>query len=74
MANDPMRYEVRNPEIEGKLRRIASNIDSNLPSGYGFTLMIYSFGPGGSMFYASNANREDMIRAMQEFIAKYREN
>jgi len=44
------------------------------PPGYGFNLLVFSFGDGGNMFYTSNAQRETMIQAMQEFIAKFREN
>ena len=74
MENNPFRMEVRNEEVEEKLSQIASIVGASLPSGYGFTLMIYSFGLNGSMFYASNARREDMIRVMQKFTEKFREN
>ncbi len=39
-------------------------------SGCGFTLMGYTFGEGGWMTYVSNANRQDMIKAMKEMITK----
>ena len=43
------------------------------PRGYRFSLLVFSFGRGENMFYTSNAQREDMIRAMQRFIAKFRQ-
>jgi hypothetical protein len=69
-----MKYEVRDEQIEALLKDIGQRLKSVMPDGYGFNLLIFSFGDGGSMFYLSNAQREDMIRAMQEFIAKFREN
>lgn len=62
--------KARNAEVESKLRNIGARIGTSLPSGFGFTLLIYSFGPDGSMFYISNAERTSMIEAMQEFISK----
>ena len=66
-----MNYEVDNPEIKAVLRDIGERIASALPDGWGFNLLIFSFGEKGSMFYLSNAHRESMIEAMQEFIAKH---
>lgn len=71
---DPMKFEVRDEEAEKVLRDIGLRLRSAMPPGYGFSLLIFSFGEGGNMFYTSNAQREDMIHAMQEFIAKFREN
>lgn len=69
-----MRYEVRDEQAELMLNEIGKILKEVCPKGYGFNLLIFSFGEGGNMFYCSNAQREDMIRAMQEFIAKFREN
>jgi hypothetical protein len=69
-----MRYEVRDEQAEAMLNEIGKMLRDACPKGYGFSLLIFSFGAGGNMFYTSNAQREDMIRAMQEFITKFREN
>jgi hypothetical protein len=71
-----MKFEVRNEDIEKRLSEIGKRLRESMPPGgeFGFSLLVFSFGEGGSMFYTSNARREDMIRAMQEFIAKFREN
>ena len=69
-----MKFEVRNEEAEKMLAEIGRLLKSACPKGYGFSLLVFSFGEGGNMFYSSNARREDMIRAMQEFIAQFREN
>lgn len=63
-------FEVENKEIKTLLRRIAMWIADGLPKGWGFTLFLYEFAPGNSMFYICNGQREDMIKAMKEFIAK----
>lgn len=68
------RYEVRDEKAEVMLDEIGQLLKLSCPPGFGFSLLVFSFGDGGSMFYTSNAQREDMIRAMQEFIAKFREN
>lgn len=69
-----MRYEVRDEVAERLLWEIGDILKRVMPPGYGFNLLIFTLGEGGNMFYCSNAQREDMIRAMQEFIAKFREN
>ena len=67
MAN---KFEVRDAQIEKDLRDIGQAIGKSLPEGYGFNLLIFNFGEGGATFYISNAQRDDMIKAMKEFIAK----
>jgi hypothetical protein len=67
-------FEVRDEQAEAMLKEIGQKIREACPKGYGFSLLIFSFGEGGNMFYTSNAQREDMIRAMQEFIQKHRPN
>jgi hypothetical protein len=61
-------YEVRHQTIEQQLKAIGRLIDHDLPDGWGFMLFLFSFGEGGSTFYISNARREDMLEAMQEWI------
>jgi len=55
------------------MKDIGSRVKSVMPPGWGFTLLIFNFGEGGNLFYTSNAQREDMIKTMQEFIEKHRE-
>ncbi len=63
-------FQIRNEEIEKKLKVIGEAIGESLPEGYGFNLLIFSFGKNGSMFYISNTERASMIEAMKEFIEK----
>lgn len=66
-------FEVRNPEVEAKLRDIGQRLGDSMAQipGYGFALLIFSFEPGAT-FYVSNAERDSMIEAMEEFIRKSR--
>jgi hypothetical protein len=72
MPSDP-RFEVQNEQIKSRLRDIGNILERALPKGWGFTLQMFSYGENGSMFYLSSAAREDMIRLMEEFIKKQRE-
>lgn len=64
------RFAVRSEEIETKLRELASMIGSQLPEGWGFNLLLFSYGEGGNLFYISSAEREDTIKVMKEFISR----
>lgn len=68
--NDNKRYEVDLPEIQEILTALADSINEKLPEGWGFNLLLFNFGPDGLMFYISNAQRETMIKAMEEFLQK----
>ena len=54
------------------LQDIMKDIKKKLPEGMGFTLLAYEFGDkeGRRMLYASNSNREDVLKAMLEFVDK----
>ena len=54
------------------MRNIAKNIDDRLPDGFGFVVLAFPFGDleGSEIIYASNANREDIVKVMKEWIAK----
>jgi hypothetical protein len=70
----PDKMEVRDVEAERALNEIGKLLRKMCPKGYGFSLLLFTFGEGGNLFYTSNSRREDMIRTMQEFIQKFREN
>ena len=66
-----MKYEIPNEEIEALLKDLGKSLKNRMPEGWGFNLMIFSYGEGGSMFYLSSAQRNDMIKAMREFVDKF---
>ena len=69
-----MTFEVRNPEVEKQLKNIGDSLLESMPPGFGFVLLIASFGGGGSMFYTANCERESVVGMMREFIAKWEHN
>jgi hypothetical protein len=63
-------FEVRNEQVEAKLKDIGDRLRSSMPEGFGFVLLIAEFGEKGGMFYTSNCQREDVCNMMREFIQK----
>lgn len=69
-------FDVKNPEIEGKLRELGNQLNDSMPEGFGFALLMFDYTKRenpinqGAMFYISSAKREDMIKAMEEFLEK----
>lgn len=53
-------------DSENKMRRLATFIANQLPKGYGFALLVFKFGKAGTTNYISNAEREDMVKALRE--------
>lgn len=71
MEPDP-RYEVRKPEIERLLRRLAKHIDGERPSDLGFCLFLFP-SEVGSVFYIANVDRSDAVKAVQEWVRSNKE-
>lgn len=62
----------REGQVNNMLQEIMNDIKKKLPEGMGFTLLAYEFGDkeGRKMLYASNSSREDVMKAMLEFVDK----
>lgn len=62
----------REEQANNMLQEIMQKIKNKLPEGMGFALLAYEFGDkeGRRMLYASNSNREDVMKAMLEFVDK----
>lgn len=65
----------REEQANSVLQDIAKEIKVKLPEGMGFTLLAYEFGdnPDSRLMYISNSDREDVCKAMLEFIEKTKE-
>ena len=51
------------------LNLLANMVDNALPDNMGFCLMVFPFGgKGGRLQYISNGNREDVVKALKEWI------
>ena len=59
--------------VKGKMKNIAQKVENELPNGFGFVVLAFSFNtePNTSqMMYVSNADRQDIVKAMKEWIDK----
>jgi hypothetical protein len=61
-------------KIEESARGIARSIGQSVPRGVGFALLLFTFDQkpdeDGFLTWISNAERDDMLAAMKEFIAR----
>lgn len=63
--------QARRMSDEQLLQRIAKALDEGL-GGQGFCLLLFPLdSEGGRIAYVSNADRDDMLTAMREFIARH---
>ena len=62
----------REKQANDTLQSIAQDIKEKLPENMGFALLAYEFGDaeGRRLMYISNSKREDVMRAMVEFLEK----
>ena len=67
-----MKMTDREKQANEALQSIAKEIKEKLPENMGFALLAYEFGEAEDkrMMYISNSNREDVIKAMLEFVDK----
>lgn len=63
-----MASEGRYPELEAKCRDIGHVIGDALPKGVLFGLFLVHAGQGGGFSWISNAQRPDMMKALEEFL------
>lgn len=64
------RYEIDDPDKRRALMTLAALVEEQTPDGMGFAVFLFDFGVGGSMFYLANAQRDDVVSSMKEWIAK----
>lgn len=70
MTSDDKRFRVPIPDNVRKTgNEIGALIGRQLPPGWGFGLFIFTYGEGGSMFWLSSADRNDMLKALSEWIS-----
>jgi hypothetical protein len=63
-------FKVGHESHEIALKEIGEYLKTKVPTGMGFMVLMFDYGEKGNMFYLSSALRDDMIKAMEEFIAK----
>lgn len=62
--------EIEIQSLNEKLQDIAEKVDTELPEGTGFAILVFPLNIEGRLFYMSNSNRDDVAKAMQEWINK----
>ena len=67
--------ENKDELVNDLLPEIAKDIKNKLPEGYGFIVFAFQFGDADDrrMMYISNANRDDALKALQEFSDKMKD-
>jgi len=58
------------PHLREELKAYGRALKNSMPKGWGFTLLMFTYGAGGSMMYLSSAQRGPMIESLKELIAK----
>lgn len=58
--------------VNDMLHEVAKRTLELLPNDYGFVTLVFKFGEhnGDRLMYASNANRNDVVKAMREWCEK----
>ena len=62
--------ELNIEELKEMLNMYGMLLEKMLPENYGFTLLTYPHNEAKRLYYVSNSDREDVIKAMKEFIEK----
>lgn len=63
----------RHRQTEERLQGLARHVDDALPEGMLFALVCFTGGPNGYCSYVSNANPEDMAKALEDAATRIRE-
>mgnify|MGYP001609691257 CR=1 FL=1 len=61
-------------QAENCARDIGRIIKKSMPEGWGFSLVLFSFGEDGLMTYLSSGQREDCIKMLEELLTKIKSN
>jgi len=62
-------YRVDVPDdVKATMLEKGHEIADALPGDWGYCLLIFTFGEGGTMTWCSNAQRKDMLLTLQEFL------
>jgi hypothetical protein len=58
-------------DVTDRMQELARTVETILPAGTGFVVLAFDLGIStGRLEYVSNSQRQDVVKAMKEFIAK----
>jgi hypothetical protein len=71
-GDNAMTPEQKQQDMRRRLNDIAHTVDERLPEGHGFIVLAFPFGQSteNRLQYVSNANREDALKVMKEWMIK----
>lgn len=72
MSENPETHEEteRRLRLEEQCAEVGRVLAARMPKGVGFALLMFDFGSGGNMAWASNAERPDMIEMLHEWLGR----
>ena len=70
MVGSQASFDVSDERMQFILKALGLKIRKILPESFGFMLMTFQYGEKGNVFYISSAEREDVITALEEFVAR----
>ena len=65
MSRDPLEL------AEVRAQRIAGLLEAETPRGWGFGLVMFSYGEAGLITWISSARRDDMAKALRELLTRW---
>ncbi len=72
VAEETTETKTSRLSLENECLLIGRALGQAMPKNVGFALLMFDFGDAGNLAYVSNAKREDMIRAVEEWLTKVR--
>lgn len=70
MDDETFESQAMRLALQETLKEMARILKACLPDGVGYTLWLYDYGAGGNTVYLSTAQRQDMIKLVEEWLAK----
>lgn len=70
MAHHLLSLDQARKNLENQARGLGTAIAEALPSNIGFTLVLFDRSAKGHMAYLSNGQREDIVKMLEELVAK----
>lgn len=66
----PSKNPILLQDLEKRAKEVGLILKGIMPEGVGYAFLMFTFGENGWMTYASNAQRADMIKALDEMRVK----
>lgn len=64
-------FQIFNEDMEFKLKEISDSVAQQVPPGWGFTVLLCSFGPNSELFWMTNVEPASVIAMFKKYIELY---